>query len=83
MFIVVDFYTIFILDIIDWIVDNLIDSTRNRRVVMKKLREMHLLVNYKGPKNAVTKGSGKEWGENEEEQLRELYEHFKDAMGRF
>lgn len=66
----------------DWIVDNLIENTRTRRGVMKKLKEMYLLTNYKGPK----KSSGgakvnRQWEAEDEQQLRELFEQFRDTPG--
>ncbi|XP_017783660.1 PREDICTED: protein timeless homolog, partial [Nicrophorus vespilloides] len=68
-------------DVVDWIVSNLIDNTRTRRVVLKKLKDMCLLIDYKGPRKSGISGKApKQWGEDEEAQLQELYEEFKDAM---
>ncbi|KAJ3665891.1 hypothetical protein Zmor_001356 [Zophobas morio] len=64
-------------DIVDWIVNNLIDNTRTRRGVLKKLKEMCLLVNYKGQKSGARRPQN--WGSEEETQLRELYQQFRDA----
>ena len=67
-------------DIVDWIVNNLIDNTRTRRGVLKKLKEMCLLVNYKGQKSGARRPQN--WGSEEETQLRELYQQFRDAAGK-
>lgn len=67
-------------DVVDWIINNLIDNTRTRRGVLKKLKEMYLLTDYKGPrKSGVSTQVPRQWGEDEEAQLRELYEQFRDA----
>ncbi|GJQ77730.1 putative tmeless protein [Trypoxylus dichotomus] len=68
-------------DVVDWILNNLIDNTRTRRGVLKKLKEMYLLTDYKGrsrPNNNTRAPA--HWSEQEELQLRELYEQFKGAM---
>ncbi|XP_045446823.1 protein timeless homolog [Melitaea cinxia] len=73
-------------DVIDWILDNLIDQTRTRRSVIKKLKELGLI--FKAP----TKRSNKErrekvpkhFTEDEDNLLRELwkqYEGSSDPMG--
>nr|XP_022919507.1 protein timeless homolog [Onthophagus taurus] len=70
-------------DPVDWIVGNLIDNTRTRRGVLKKLKEMYLLTDYKGPrKSGISAGKAripKQWSEEEEIQLRELFQEFKDT----
>ncbi|VEN61781.1 unnamed protein product [Callosobruchus maculatus] len=68
-------------DVVDWIVDNLIDGSKTRRMVLKKLKELCLLdVGYKSKKPGIRNRAPKEWGSDEEEHLRELWEEFKDAM---
>ncbi|KAK9703332.1 Timeless PAB domain [Popillia japonica] len=67
-------------DIVDWILNNLIDNTRTRRGVLKKLKEMYLLTEYKGrSRPANNNRPPRHWSEQEELQLRELFERFKDA----
>ncbi|XP_018561954.1 protein timeless homolog [Anoplophora glabripennis] len=68
-------------DVVGWIVNNLIDNTRTRRAVLGKLKEMSLLTDdYKGKKKSGTRvAQPQSWGAEEETQLRELYEEFKDA----
>lgn len=70
-------------DVVDWILDNLIECTRTRRGLLKKLKEMYLLTNYKGPKKSSGGGGrlNRQWGAEDEQQLRELFEQFKDAHG--
>ncbi|KAK5650484.1 hypothetical protein RI129_001513 [Pyrocoelia pectoralis] len=63
-------------DVVDWIVDNLVDNTRSRRAVLKKLKEMSLLTNYKKSKTGVSRSTV--WTEEEEQQLREVYENSKN-----
>lgn len=65
-------------DIVDWIVNNLIDNTRSRRAVLKKLKEMCLLVDYKPGRKSIAR----QWGPEEEEQLRELFNEYRDAVGK-
>ncbi|KAL3279151.1 hypothetical protein HHI36_016665 [Cryptolaemus montrouzieri] len=68
-------------DVVDWVTANLIDNTRTRRGVLKKLKELFLLTDYKGPKKVRnTSRLPQQWSIDEEEQLKELYEQFKDAM---
>nr|CAI5869091.1 unnamed protein product [Callosobruchus analis] len=68
-------------DVVDWIVDNLIDGSKTRRMVLKKLKELCLLdVSYKSKKPGIRNRAPKEWGADEEENLRELWEEFKDAI---
>lgn len=65
-------------DVVDYIWQNIIDSSKTRRSVLKKLKDMYLLTDdYKGPKKVGT-GRNRPWDETEEEQLRELYERYKD-----
>lgn len=70
-------------DVVDWIVENLIDNTRSRRTVLWKLREMSLiLTDYKPKKKSSGRAKASQtWGADEEAQLAELYEEFKDAPG--
>ncbi|XP_044599449.1 protein timeless homolog isoform X2 [Cotesia glomerata] len=65
-------------DIIDWILENIISDDRTRRGVIKKLKEMHLIVNSKQVRNEVQKRLPKEWGEEEVAQLTEMWENVKN-----
>ncbi|EDW97197.2 protein timeless homolog [Drosophila yakuba] len=65
-------------DVIDWILDNLVDKTRNRRTVLKKLKELGLL--FKAPTKRSTKSaqSGKNvWQPEEDDELRSLYDQHR------
>ncbi|KAG7212893.1 hypothetical protein KM043_002244 [Ampulex compressa] len=65
-------------DLIDWLLENIINQERTRRGVMKKLKEMCLVVNSKAVKGEVQKRLPKEWSEEELGQLTELWEQLKD-----
>nr|CAH7723460.1 unnamed protein product [Callosobruchus chinensis] len=68
-------------DVVDWIVDNLIDGSKTRRMVLKKLKELCLLdMGYKSKKPGIRNKAPKEWGADEEENLQDLWEEFKDAI---
>lgn len=71
-------YTVPFLDPIDWILSNLIDNTKSRRMVIKKLKQM-MLLDYKGPKK--TSRVPTEWEEHEVMQLTELFNQFREASG--
>lgn len=50
---------------------------------MKKLKEMYLMLDYKGSKkNVLSSRPPKNWEEQEMAQLRELFEQFKDGIGK-
>lgn len=64
-------------DVIDWLVDNLIERSRTRRGVIKKLKELGLI--FKAPtkrSNAVAQNKNL-FIEEEDEKLRELYEQYR------
>ncbi|XP_014475495.1 PREDICTED: protein timeless homolog [Dinoponera quadriceps] len=65
-------------DLIDWLLEHIINEDRTRRTVIKKLREMCLVVNSKGVRAEVQKRLPKEWSEEETAQLTELWTQFKD-----
>ncbi|XP_053978576.1 protein timeless homolog isoform X1 [Hylaeus volcanicus] len=64
-------------DIIDWILEH-INQERTRRGIMKKLKEMYLIVNSKAVRSEVQKRLPKEWSEDEVAQLTELWERLKN-----
>ncbi|KAJ6222403.1 hypothetical protein RDWZM_000948 [Blomia tropicalis] len=61
-------------DVVDLIQENLIDDSKTRRQIMKKLKEMGLM--EAGTKSNKYKGSP--WSEVEIAELEELYDRFKD-----
>lgn len=63
-------------DVVDWITRNLIENNRSRRGVLKKLKEMNLLTNYK---KQNPKKQNQPWSVEEETELREVFEQFRDA----
>ncbi|XP_046476559.1 protein timeless homolog [Neodiprion pinetum] len=65
-------------DLVDWLLKNIINDNRTRRGVIKKLKEMSLIVNSKAVRNEVQKRLPKEWGEEEKAQLAEIWEVVKD-----
>lgn len=65
-------------DVIDWILDNLVDKTRTRRSVLKKLKDMG--IHFKAPTKRSTKAAqaGKNlWQPEEDEQLSSLYDQYR------
>ncbi|XP_011874599.1 PREDICTED: protein timeless homolog isoform X2 [Vollenhovia emeryi] len=65
-------------DLIDWLLEHVINENRTRRTIIKKLKEMCLIVNSKGVRAEVQKRLPKEWSEEEIAQLTELWTQFKD-----
>ncbi|XP_057326747.1 protein timeless homolog [Microplitis mediator] len=65
-------------DLIDWLLENIISDNRTRRGIIKKLKEMYLIVNSKEVRNEVQKRLPKEWGEEEIAQLKEMWENVKN-----
>ncbi|XP_066149968.1 protein timeless homolog isoform X2 [Euwallacea fornicatus] len=66
-------------DVVDWITSNLIDQTKSRRQVLRKLKELMLLTDYIGKKNSSKSKPPKTWSYEEEENLQELFEQFKES----
>lgn len=71
------------LDVIDWILDNLIEKNRSRRSVIKKLKELGLV--FKAPtRKSVAAGVSKHiWREDEDILLKELYAEHRINDGMF
>ncbi|XP_050450903.1 protein timeless homolog [Cataglyphis hispanica] len=65
-------------DLIDWLLEHIINENRTRRTIIKKLKEMSLIVNSKNVRAEVQKRLPKEWSEEEITQLTELWTQFKD-----
>ncbi|XP_076654997.1 circadian regulator timeout isoform X2 [Halictus rubicundus] len=64
-------------DLVDWILEN-INQERTRRGVIKKLKDLCLIVNSKAVRGDIQKRLPKEWSEEEVAQLAELWELRKD-----
>lgn len=74
------YYYIQFLDVIDWIAENLIEKTRTRRNIIKKLKELGLI--FKAPTKRSNAAAVPKhlWRHDEDEKLKELYdEHRFDA----
>ncbi|CAH0763660.1 unnamed protein product [Diatraea saccharalis] len=70
-------------DVIDWILENLIDQTRTRRGVIKKLKELGLI--FKAPTKRSNRENAKEktpkvFSEEEDCLLKELWEQYGDSQ---
>ncbi|KAL4716642.1 hypothetical protein ACJJTC_008277 [Scirpophaga incertulas] len=68
-------------DVIDWILDNLVDNTRTRRGVIKKLKELGLIFGAptkRSNKERATERVPKEFSEEEDQLLRELWEQYSE-----
>lgn len=64
-------------DLIDWLLENLINKDRTSRGVLKKMREMCLIVNSKAVRNEIQRRLPKEWSEEEVAELTEIWEQVK------
>ncbi|XP_059218459.1 protein timeless homolog [Stomoxys calcitrans] len=65
-------------DVIDWILDNILDKTRTRRGILKKLKEMDLKFKAPTKKSTANAQSGKNlWRSEEDEELRSLYDQYR------
>uniref|UniRef100_A0A182P9V5 Timeless N-terminal domain-containing protein n=1 Tax=Anopheles epiroticus TaxID=199890 RepID=A0A182P9V5_9DIPT len=65
-------------DVIDWLLENLVDQTRTRRGVMKKLKEMGLT--FKAPtkkSNANKNQMANAWTAEEDSRLSTLYDELR------
>ncbi|KAJ8674823.1 hypothetical protein QAD02_010609 [Eretmocerus hayati] len=65
-------------DLVDFIARNLINQDRTKRGIVKKMKELGLVVNSKGVRDEVRKRLPKEWSEDEVAQLTELWEQVKE-----
>ncbi|XP_073971907.1 circadian regulator timeout isoform X3 [Rhodnius prolixus] len=57
-------------DMVEWIMDNLINKERSKRIVMKKMKELNLI---------ITKPKVKKYTEEQENELCSLFEQFREA----
>ncbi|XP_048512372.1 protein timeless homolog isoform X2 [Athalia rosae] len=65
-------------DLVDWLLENIINDSRTRRGIIKKLKEMCLIVNSKKIRNEISQRLPKEWSEEEIAQLAEIWEIVKE-----
>lgn len=66
-------------DVVDWITNNLVDQTKSRRQVLKKLKELMLLVDYKKKGASGKARAPQTWTEDEESHLQELFEQYRES----
>lgn len=74
------------LDLADQILANLINQNRNRRQVIKKMKELGLINNIKElakAKHPVKIRPPKEWADHELVELRRIFEEVRHSSGFF
>ncbi|XP_055851009.1 protein timeless homolog [Episyrphus balteatus] len=64
-------------DVIDWILENLIDKTRTRRGVLKKLREMGLQFKAPTKKSTAAMANKDLWQREEDDELKGLFDEHR------
>ncbi|XP_065358652.1 protein timeless homolog [Calliphora vicina] len=64
-------------DVIDWILENIGDKTRNRRGVLKKLKEMGLMFKAPTKKSTADAQNKNLFRSEEDEELRSLYDQYR------
>ncbi|KAK3876876.1 hypothetical protein Pcinc_018372 [Petrolisthes cinctipes] len=68
-------------DIADLVLENLINQSRSRRAIIKKMKELGLIQAVRELKGKPTQlRVPRQWSEDEEAELRILFEEHKDAM---
>lgn len=70
-------------DVIDWILENLIDQNRTRRGVISKLKELGLIFHAPTKKSIAAGISKNAWHLEQDEQLRELYDVHRLETGKY
>lgn len=71
-------------DVVDRIMANLINQNRNRRQIIKKMKEMGLIINAKElakTKQSVKIRPPKEWADHELVELRRIFEEVRHSSG--
>lgn len=64
-------------DVIDWILDNLIDKSRTRRAVIKKLKELGLIFKAPTKKSNAAASNKHLWTNEQDEKLKQLYDEHR------
>lgn len=64
-------------DVIDWIAENLIDKTRTRRAIIKKLKELGLIFKAPTKKSNAAAVNKNLWTTEQDEKLRALYDEHR------
>ena len=71
-------------DLVDRILANLINQNRNRRQVIKKMKEMGLIFNAKElakTKHPIKMRPPKEWGDHEIVELKRIFDEVRHSTG--
>lgn len=76
------FLIVSIPDVIDWILENLIDKTRTRRGLLKKLKDMGLMFKAPTKKSSANAQNKNLWKPEEDEELRSLYDQYRTEDGK-
>lgn len=64
-------------DVIDWILENLIEKSRSRRGVIKKLKELGLIFKAPTKKSSAAAANKNLFIKDEDDKLRELYDEHR------
>lgn len=64
-------------DVIDWIQDNLIDKTRSRRGIIKKLKELGLIFKAPTKKSNAAASNRNLWTSEQDEKLKQLFDEHR------
>lgn len=65
------------IDVIDWILDNLIEKNRTRRGIIKKMKELGLIFKAPTRKSVAAAVSKHLWKYDEDNLLKELYDEHR------
>lgn len=72
----------FLADVIDWMLDNMIETNRTRRAVIKKLKELGLIFKAPTRKSVAAAVSKHAWFHEQDMRLRELYDQHRLEDGK-
>uniref|UniRef100_A0AAG5CUZ1 Timeless N-terminal domain-containing protein n=1 Tax=Anopheles atroparvus TaxID=41427 RepID=A0AAG5CUZ1_ANOAO len=64
-------------DVIDWLLENIIDRTRTRRAVIKKLKDLGLIFKAPTKKSNVNRSQRNQFSAEEDTMLRQLYDEYR------
>lgn len=70
-------FSICFLDVIDWMLDNMIEKNRTRRAVIKKLKELGLIFKAPTRKSVASHLAKSAWYHDQDNRLRELYDQHR------
>ncbi|KFB46573.1 AGAP010787-PA-like protein [Anopheles sinensis] len=64
-------------DVIDWLLENLIDRTRTRRIVIKKLKDLGLIFKAPTKRSNMNRAQHNQFSAEEDTMLRQLYDEHR------